>query len=275
MTDEHIWGDWTKAYVPRISNKHDFAEVRIATPGTHDPPEVRIKAGDPLNSTVRVVCAACNSGWLSQIQERAKPFLIPLFEGKATILDVETQAAISTWISMATMTSEYISRKVKRVGVAQTERDRFMREQVPHPDWRIWIGNYAGTGWNRQWAHAAFPILNTENLPSIAPDDAWLPNVHTTTFKVGALYVSVMGGDYATIIRGWDWRTAPRARTLLRQIWPFGRRNTIWPVGDMTDADAEDFATAFLRYSDDLALRAGYTPLKHDNAKSSKNTDAI
>jgi hypothetical protein len=43
-----------------------------------------LAARDPLSSQVRVVCGPCNSGWMSQLQNQAKPFLTPLFEGALT-----------------------------------------------------------------------------------------------------------------------------------------------------------------------------------------------
>ena len=67
-----------------------------------------------------------------------------------------------------------------------------------------------------------------------------------------------MSGPFAEITYGWDWRTAPHAAGKLQQVWPIVRRPLSWPLSDVTDADADLIATAFVRYSDDLALRVGY-----------------
>lgn len=91
MTHEHIWGDWTRNYVPRPQNKHEFKAILAPTPTEEVHGPLKIRAGDPLNSQVRVVCGACNSGWMSQIQEYAKPYLIPLFDGDESVLDAPAQ----------------------------------------------------------------------------------------------------------------------------------------------------------------------------------------
>ena len=56
-----------------------------------------------------MVCGDCNSGWLNQIQQTARPLLLPLFEGRAHRIDGDAQSKIAAWIAMATMTGEYLS----------------------------------------------------------------------------------------------------------------------------------------------------------------------
>ena len=125
-------------------------------------------------------------------------------------------------------------------------------------DWRIWIGRYERRAWRGQWIHAGLPVLDTKNLPSVATLDERLPNTQTTAFVIGKLYAFVMSSAFPELPRLWDWRTAPRALSCLRRIWPIRGFPLPWPPDDMTDTDAESFATAFVRYSDDLALRVGY-----------------
>ena len=122
MTDEHIWGQWVKSYVPRTANKHRFLDISVPRPGEHLPGVAKIRAGDPVNAKVTVVCAACNSGWMSHIQETAKSYLIPLFDGAWGGLDAETQSAIAKWVSMATMTAEHLSRDPVKITVSQAHR---------------------------------------------------------------------------------------------------------------------------------------------------------
>jgi hypothetical protein len=67
-----------------------------------------------------------------------------------------------------------------------------------------------------------------------------------------------MSSVFPEITRGWDWRTAPHAHVKLSPIWPIKNNSVCWRIADMTDDDAQSFATVFVRYSDDLALRVGY-----------------
>src|ERR1700730_10701224 len=71
LTNEHVYGEWLKAYVPRMRNKHEFQYVKSGSPGVHEYADKKIRAGDPVSSQVRVVCSSCNSGWMSGLQNRA------------------------------------------------------------------------------------------------------------------------------------------------------------------------------------------------------------
>lgn len=255
LTSEHIWGAWVTDHVPRTMNKHQFANILVSRPGEPEPPNVRIRAGDPLSSQVPVVCGPCNSGWMSQIQNGAKPFLIPLFEGEDCGLDPSARTAVSAWIAMATMTSEHLSRDPKQIAISQAEREWLMRNRTPPSGWGIWIGRHHVREWVGQWVHATFPVASSAK--NIANENR-LPNTQTTAIQIGALFIFVMSSAFADIPQLWDWSTAPRARRCLRQLWPHKSGTLVWPGLDMTDDDADTFAKAFYRYSDDLAQRGGY-----------------
>ena len=120
MTNEHVWGKWLKPYAPPGVNKHELVYATLGKIGTQDKTYTQIKAGHPLNSQVRVVCAECNNGWLSGIQERAKSHMIPLIEGQQKLIGAEAQTAIATWATMATITGEHISRQNEVAPFART-----------------------------------------------------------------------------------------------------------------------------------------------------------
>ena len=133
MTSEHVWGEWTKGYVERTANKHNHANVFVPRPGQPEPPKVRIRAGDHLDAQVHVVCSDCNSGWLSQIQNDAKPVLIHLFEGRSITLDQPAQQAVAAWVAMSTMTGEHLSQDQRRVAIPQSDRTWLMDKRTPPP----------------------------------------------------------------------------------------------------------------------------------------------
>jgi hypothetical protein len=255
MTREHFWGDWTKAYVKRPFNKHTAAEVSVPRPGEPQPARTRTRAGHPLDANAPVVCAKCNSGWLSGIQGRAKPFLIPLFDGKDSLLSADAQSAIATWITMACMTAEH-SNELKNIGIRQSERDWLMNHQTPPSGWRIWVGRCNPPS-QMQWIHAAFRILDVDVLPAVISERDRIPNAQTTAFSIGQLYFFAMSAAGPEIAGGWDWRTARRATNRLQQIWPQKSVRIFWPPPLLTEEDVKSFGTAFVRYMEELALKAG------------------
>jgi hypothetical protein len=258
MTEEHVWGDWVTSHLPRTMNKHNHANVYVPRPGQPDAPDVRIRAGDPLSSQVKVVCGDCNSGWLNRIQQVARPLLLPLFEGAEHKMDADAQAKIATWITMATMTGEFLSRDPKRIAVNQVDRTWLKAQSKAPSNWCVWIGRYQ---WQRsmpQWTHLSSHVLNTDTLPDALNGEIDRPNTQTTTFCLGEMFAFAMSSEFPEIPRGWDWRTVPSANFKLHWIWPMKQPEVTWPPATMTDAEAQAYPVAFAHYMDDLALRAGY-----------------
>jgi hypothetical protein len=53
---------------------------------------------DSFDVVVRAVCAPCNGGWLSVIENEAKPLIIDLVEGNSRGFNVEERTAVARWI---------------------------------------------------------------------------------------------------------------------------------------------------------------------------------
>jgi hypothetical protein len=254
MTSEHVWGQWLKPYLRRDVNKQHFHRRVVSFDGA-DQNTIRIRAGGPLTSSVSVVCEPCNTRWLSGIQNRAKPYLIPLIEGRETVVGEVAQRTIATWATMATMTGEYTLNKLASIAVMPNERRALMDTLAPLPDWRISIGTYRRAKWKGHFVHASMPI-NFEGdiiIPNVQEPRVPLTNTQWTTIMVGQLYIHISSSNTSPdIIRDWRWSSAPRARALLVQIWPTKERIIKWPFHCMTDTDAWRFSVAHLTHIDSI-----------------------
>jgi len=250
MTSEHVWGDWVTSVVPRTMNKHNHANVFVPLPGQPEPPDVTIRAGDPLSSQVKVVCGECNSGWLNRVQQSARPFLEPLFEGATHHLDTGAQAKIATWIAMATMTGEFLSQDPRRVAVSQADRTWLKNHSTVPSSWCIWIGRYR---WHRavpQSSHLSLHVLDSDTLPDGLTDEHTRPNTQTTAFSIGQMFAFAMSSEFPEVPHGWDWRTAASANLKLHKIRPMQESSIAWPPAEMTDAEAQAYPVAFVHYMD-------------------------
>jgi hypothetical protein len=84
VTVEHVWPKWLRAFVPATATSHNFLTGLIHR--TRPDRELRTWAGDPQSRGVKAVCQGCNGGWMSRLEERAKPILLPLLAGQSKAL---------------------------------------------------------------------------------------------------------------------------------------------------------------------------------------------
>jgi len=142
LTREHVLPDW-------------LTEIGLD-------PEPSIHHAGPLNrlprqwsaksfkTTVKMVCATCNNGWLSQLEGAAKPVIAPLIRGEPRRLPVEDQALIATWTCKTSLMSLLVSSDQARLsgyGVPLGEYAALyaQRDRVePLPFSQYWIGSYTG-----------------------------------------------------------------------------------------------------------------------------------
>src|SRR4051794_6482907 len=82
MTEEHLWSDWLEQHLPKVSDPQtrashaDFRDGQLTR-------KRKIQQGHPHRKRFRVVCKRCNSGWMGDIEELAKPILLPLMRGES------------------------------------------------------------------------------------------------------------------------------------------------------------------------------------------------
>ena len=68
-----------------------------------------------------------------------------------------------------------------------------------------------------------------------------------------------MSCHFPEIPLGWDWRTTPAARDLLKRVRPTSSPTVIdWPPSPMSDDDARSFSAAVISYYEDFAKRKGF-----------------
>ena len=104
MSDEHIWADWLREYIPRNMPRHKFVSAVVYPDTAKNSYKVTRREGDPHSRKLKIACQPCNSGWMSQLQTNAKPYLVPMLQGMKTGLYRNGQTAIAAWITMFVMT---------------------------------------------------------------------------------------------------------------------------------------------------------------------------
>ena len=136
--------DWLRKVIPRKSATHSHLGYMLHYPKqgeVHFSPTMALNKGNLGTRTLFMVCHSCNTGWMRDSQDEARPLLIPLIEGQWRDLTQEEGRIIAFW---AAMTASVIALSLPTKGVTQADRT-FMREKRSIPaNWYVWLGRGSG-----------------------------------------------------------------------------------------------------------------------------------
>src|SRR4051812_4197374 len=103
MSKEHLWPEWMHPYLPKLPGaKKEDSYVR-KTNKTIVQKYKKAQQGHAYTKTLKVVCKNCNETWMSQIEENAKPILIPLLQGLSFALNEIDNVKLATWFALKIM----------------------------------------------------------------------------------------------------------------------------------------------------------------------------
>ena len=91
MTLEHVWPEWARKFL--FPNGGDM-RVRHAT---DDADPHREYSGPQASIKARVVCEACNGGWMSDLEVHAGPLIRRISVGKPASLRSGDQSLLALW----------------------------------------------------------------------------------------------------------------------------------------------------------------------------------
>jgi hypothetical protein len=241
LSKEHVFADWLREYIPRELSEHR-TEFTVAFPHKTEKVLER-RTGDAHARRLRRVCLVCNNGWMSRLQEAAKPYLIPMLEGRPTSLNRKAQKIVATWAAMTTMTADFLREEM--AAIPQEERN-YLRETSKAPKhWRIWISAYQrGHGRKRFWHNVL--ALTDQEVDRAAMYARAPSNTQTTSICLGEhLFIHIMSSEVAgNLIRRWRF---PRVvAPLMRQICPAAAAAVTWPPDrPLTFVEADFIANQF------------------------------
>jgi hypothetical protein len=231
LTKEDVWPIWLNEHVPRDLKNYTFG-LGFVHKGRAEKTSKKID-GDPRSRRVKLICASCNNGWMSKLQERAKPILLPLIKGQHAILSPTSQTILALWCAMGVMTSDFFV--PERQAIPQSDRDLLrLSSSIPIDTWKIWIGRFIRRDWKPHWQKNSIPIIDgdvDENLP--LP----LPNTQTTTLVFGELYVHAFSSVFPSVVA--DPRITNKKIEKIAQLWPISKQFIAWPINPITDQEAD------------------------------------
>jgi hypothetical protein len=195
-----MWADWLKNYIPRTASYHTTAKT-LVHPELEDQTTISKRMGDFYARRIYCVCGRCNNDWMSRLQEETKPFLVPMLEGRATVLHKRAQRFLAAWTAMMVMAAEYAEREL--IAIPASDRTFLREENKPPEHWHIWIGAHRNQDFP-PYSHFVSEFIENETQGS-SDGLSEAPNTQTTTICVGDHLVifamsSIIGND---LFRRW------------------------------------------------------------------------
>ncbi|HEY7810960.1 MAG TPA: hypothetical protein VIA98_11320 [Allosphingosinicella sp.] len=216
--------------------------VTIVAPGKLARP------GDLADQTLRIACRPCNNGWMSRLQQAAKPHLVPYIKGHWIRPSRAARKVISSWATMFAMVVEFADEP--SAVVPPIEREVFMRDLRPPIGAHVSAGRLAGD--LPYWFHQRYWRLTLD------PNEmSGLPNAQLTTIVMGHLVLQV----YLTTSDLTAFDPGPRCIELgLSPIWPLEVRASA--SGELPIRDRGAVVELAHRQSRDDVLRGLAAPYR-------------
>jgi hypothetical protein len=223
MSHEHLWPEWLEDVVPRP--KPGSLLNTFTTRDGKLPMQLRGRSRKIATQTIKRVCEACNTGWMSDLEGEAKHSLAPLIRGESATVDHPAQRVMAIWATKMVMVHSLI------VGPAEVPfgpqlLSAFARDRRPPATWIARCLHYQGD---------AYPVVCWLLPFGVTPKGMARPsrpNAHRSTIVVGRLVIQVIGTALGV----------PQGRALeidqradYRWVWPLSAPFQ-WPLGWMNDA---------------------------------------
>ncbi len=134
VTREHVFPQWMRAYL------NGFGRPTHAVKADR---EHRSWPTCTIDFKARKVCAACNGGWMCELESAAKPVLVPLIESTAPMrLTDEDAVLLARWVTKTALTASLIHPEDRAI-IPSKYFAEIHRTLGPLRDSVIWIAPYA------------------------------------------------------------------------------------------------------------------------------------
>lgn len=125
LTREHVFPQWLREVFPDLGEA-DYLRRLV----TFSRDESHQRPGRTFDVVVRDVCEECNNGWMSALEEQARPILTPMLRDEPRTLTAPEQHVVATWPTKTMLTIQGANIGGERV--ASPEQYRwFYENQTP------------------------------------------------------------------------------------------------------------------------------------------------
>lgn len=238
LSEEHIIPKWSKKAFPAPAHSQ---RVDVATHFEHDRwvnglntarPRYRqdfnLRQGLVRTVRYRRPCKACNSIWMSQMENNLKHLLTKLVCGEPHELSDDEQIQLATWVAMKAMVVDFREGEAN-AAIAPEDRAIMFTSRRPPPHWSVWIGrSHVSAGVNSfdSGKNLTLPAGPDGRRASSSQAEAERSyNTQCFTLVMGQLLL------YCISSQAFDMSSAAFSgsfQRLLAKIWP-SQTHLVWP----------------------------------------------
>ncbi len=189
ISKEHVWADWMRPYLPRGQGRQLIQEGQFDNMSlTVRPGPLNVK-GDARSQKLKVVCGSCNSGWMSILQNTAKPVLLPLLTREHGAIAADEREILAKWTTMFTFV--YSTSAPEYTTLKDSQRCAFMANKAPPQHWLYWCAPFDGL--SSPAIH--FGIANSKSIGPMSgrDDEIDIPVAHVTFCGAGGICFAIFG----------------------------------------------------------------------------------
>jgi hypothetical protein len=200
-SNEHVFPQWLQEVLP---GEGRIVHEWIAPPGSDS--ESRTFTTDLFQFKANVVCRdRCNSGWMSDLEDAARPWLEPMIQGRGRTYYDHGREVIAYWALKTAMMIDFAQEKKHR-SVPPSLYPALYEAQGVLPDTFVWIGGC-------DFAYGATARHRTLYLNV---DDASFTGFGAT-IHVGHMVIEVIRVE---VEQGKTLQIGGKLAAALRQLWP-------------------------------------------------------
>ncbi|WP_216898412.1 hypothetical protein [Nocardia alni] len=219
LTEEHIFGDWLRKLG---YNGEGLREIG-------DPPIVQ--RGGPFTKKVKIVCASCNNGWMSRLEQDTKPLLIRLFRshGRSIPLETDAQLTLARWAFKTAVVCAYSDKSQLELIPKEHRREFYENDEPPrHVGVRMGMSTVPPLDPSKGEHVAAYSLTPIEGTP-ITDDSTINFSLYRITICLLNVVFCILGHMETIPMKE---QIDNKFRSITMPIWP-PQRPTMWwpPVG--------------------------------------------
>ncbi|KOG47554.1 hypothetical protein ADK75_23250 [Streptomyces virginiae] len=196
---EHVLPRWLRTALDPALERARYIRFTNSSVHTHEAPL--------MNEQVRVVCAACNNGWMNDLEESVRHFLPALIRGAEVELDHVRQVHLATWSLKTMLMYQHTHGREAQSVIPAMDYAAFFEERRPS---RFMLGRVAFMNYPPD---DSVPLADALCQGYGSPQGAaWI-----STLKIGCLVTQIVRvADFDE-----QWRVEPfESFPSLRHVWP-------------------------------------------------------